>query len=553
MLAKPQSMPWQDDPYSLLHRLFWNERPVDSEEGVFRIYGVVHLYATSGIHLYAFLETVELWVFPLVEWLKLDLKWMKRAALALALALLAWAWWLQDFRPGFARPLVTFMIRKWGREQGAKFRVLAPLAATLIFDWVFDFGGGKAHYYLAIAGALLALERVERRRSSDTPSPIWTHVALSVGSWILTAPLDLVMHHRISWMTPVYSLLTLPLLAHILYPASLLSLLLTNEIAPTLLRMWQWMMDALVWIADHTPGPVGVTGVGITVAVGFAMAAVVYPRFRAGLIVAALGLRLLLPEPSMIAQLNVQQGDSLLVRTPARAEMVDVGPEIGLRSSDWIEKEFEYSIDHVDAIVLTHLDADHVRGLRRLLPWMRVNCIETAHEHWKVEEGARLAREIEQESPDTKIVSSGCFQSGTLAWLRSQTDRHSGNDLMAGVVIPLAQDRVYLGLGDGDQSQEIEFAHKFSDALAMFPHRIWKLGHHGSKYSSGPEFLAWLRPERIWLSVGRKNAYHHPHPSTLERLAGLREWLTFDFQRTDVDGDLTAKISQPSRFSTREK
>ena len=138
--SPPQSMPWQDDPDGLLHRLFWNESQLDPEEGLFRIFGVVHLFATSGIHLYAFLQTLETVFYPWVKRLELDLRFAKRLVWVLAIALLFWAWWLQSFRPGFARPLVTFLIRRWGQHHGAKFRILAPLLGTLLLDFIFDFG-----------------------------------------------------------------------------------------------------------------------------------------------------------------------------------------------------------------------------------------------------------------------------------------------------------------------------------------------------------------------------------------------------------------------------
>src|SRR5688572_3308627 len=101
-LPHPQSMPWQEDTYGLLHRLFWNESPSDPDEGVFRILGVVHLYATSGIHLYAFLQSVEAVAFPLSRRFGLPLRATKRTAISIGLLLLLWAWSLQSFRPGFA-------------------------------------------------------------------------------------------------------------------------------------------------------------------------------------------------------------------------------------------------------------------------------------------------------------------------------------------------------------------------------------------------------------------------------------------------------------------
>ena len=47
---------------------------------------------------------------------------------------------------------------------------------------------------------------------------------------------------------------------------------------------------------------------------------------------------------------------------------------------------------------------------------------------------------------------------------------------------------------------------------------VLKVGHHGSAYSSSPEFIAAIRPRYAIISVGRHNLFGHPAPSTIETL-----------------------------------
>ena len=57
-----------------------------------------------------------------------------------------------------------------------------------------------------------------------------------------------------------------------------------------------------------------------------------------------------------------------------------------------------------------------------------------------------------------------------------------------------------------------------------------KLIHHGSRYSTGAEFLEIVRPELAVVSCSATNTYGHPSPDTLERLkkSGSRVLITRD-------------------------
>lgn len=61
---------------------------------------------------------------------------------------------------------------------------------------------------------------------------------------------------------------------------------------------------------------------------------------------------------------------------------------------------------------------------------------------------------------------------------------------------------------------------------------VLKVGHHGSKNSTLPDFLAAVRPRMAIISAGEENPYGHPSPALLERLqsAGVSVY------RTDRDG-----------------
>ena len=59
-------------------------------------------------------------------------------------------------------------------------------------------------------------------------------------------------------------------------------------------------------------------------------------------------------------------------------------------------------------------------------------------------------------------------------------------------------------------------------------HRLLKAGHHGSRNTSSPEWLAALQPELALISAGRRNRFDHPDPGTVQALreAGVPLWVT---------------------------
>ncbi|MDR2202423.1 MAG: MBL fold metallo-hydrolase [Clostridiales bacterium] len=109
--------------------------------------------------------------------------------------------------------------------------------------------------------------------------------------------------------------------------------------------------------------------------------------------------------------------------------------------------------------------------------------------------------------------------------------------------------------GDAETAAEKEFtdaaAAKDGDKYAVFDERfnadVIKLGHHGSRTSSGGDYLAALTaPDSVSgvftvISCGAGNTYDHPHPETLDRLSGAG-FAADKVLRTDIYGSIVFRI-----------
>lgn len=535
------------DAQGVLSTLFFNQPPSHSPEGLARVLGMVHLYRTSGIHFLAFFSFLEWALSHAFRAFGLRVKNSRFLTLTLCFISIFWIWHLQAFRPSLLRPIATFLIRAFFKERGGLVRVGIPLIFTWLTEWVSIgnpyFAFGALHYYFAVAGGLFAWQGVRHR------SLLIQHACLALGSWFPLAAFDLYHDHLVSYLTPFYSMVTLPVITLFLYPLTLSSLLFQADIPEWIVKIWSAFLTLLWKIPESGLSMASVSTVSVYV--GFALAFLVCTcplkggkvnsRITFLLFFFLAFLRLCfsyLPPTHPVTQLDVGQGDSALFQKIDRNEMIDVGGYKALKTEDWIRKLSRFQVVSLDSLLLSHLDEDHVGALRHLLALLPIGCIETNAAHWSSDKGQRLQIIAHEYAPDTRLVSAHCMRMVEPHWFLSRAKGAKGNELMSGVVYEINAQSAYLALGDGDQEQELQYLRYFEHQIATHPKRILKISHHGSKYSSGESFLNQVQAQEYWISAGKHNFYHHPHPLTLLRLSHERGTV----HRTDVEGDLTSFV-----------
>ncbi len=86
----------------------------------------------------------------------------------------------------------------------------------------------------------------------------------------------------------------------------------------------------------------------------------------------------------------------------------------------------------------------------------------------------------------------------------------------------------------GDAEREVE-ARMLTQSVVPLPDcEILKVGHHGSRTASSPEFLNIIKPDVAIYSCGVGNSYGHPHQETLVALDNIGSKV----YGTDVHGDI---------------
>ena len=90
----------------------------------------------------------------------------------------------------------------------------------------------------------------------------------------------------------------------------------------------------------------------------------------------------------------------------------------------------------------------------------------------------------------------------------------------------------FLFMGDAGAEVEEDLIKKYN----LQDVDILKVGHHGSKTSSGKEFINEINPKYSIISVGKNNRYGHPNKEVLNNLENSKTY------RTDQDGSIMLKI-----------
>ncbi|MDI3298306.1 MAG: ComEC/Rec2 family competence protein [Bacillota bacterium] len=565
---------------AILASLLLNERSGLGEplQRAFQLTGLVHLLSVSGLH-----------VGFLVPWLELPWRRLGLGArwLGLAGGLGAYAA-VTGGGPPVMRATLTALALRGGSVLLR--RPHAPSALALAFLLVTGSRPervgevGLQLSFLATAGILGLLPLLRRIGRSRLSAPLrWLAQGLLVSLAAQAAVLPVLADRfgRVGPWGPLLNLAAGPLVA-LLLPLGLAGLLaaalhpaLAAALAPAglLARLLRLLVEAgsgLPGAERLLPPPgwatlpwyAGLAGAMALAAgrprAGPLRAAARAATFASGCAALLLWLLPAAPAPPVpeVVFLAVGQGDAALLRMPdGFSLLVDAGPE---RAPGVAEILRRMRIRRLEAVAVSHADADHAGGLPDLLRSLPVGELwlgdPPAPGDRVLAEAVALARErgialrhLEEgwvgRRAGLEIRALNPPRSTDLAW--EQNDRSLVLELLldppaagrpaapADRAAPPGLQSSLLFTGDLPAEGEARILRR-SGALRG---ELLKVAHHGAASSTSSPWLETVRPREAVVSVG-PNPYGHPAPATLARLlaAGARLW------RTDRDGAVVARL-----------
>jgi competence protein ComEC len=243
---------------------------------------------------------------------------------------------------------------------------------------------------------------------------------------------------------------------------------------------------------------------------------------------------------------DVGQGDAALVDLPdGQAMLIDGGGLVGSPVDTGTRVIAPSLRDRrrttLAAVVLSHPHPDHFTGLASGLVGVSVGALWDTGQGER--EGARggyatllsnmRAAGVPILRPDSLCGghSMGGVRIDVLAPCPAPSPDRGPND--NSIVLRMTYGRrSFLFVGDSEHEAEHDLLRLGAARLAS---DVLKVGHHGSRTSSTPAFIAAVSPKVGIVSTGVRNRFGHPHPTTLATLAqaGVNVF------RTDVEGAVT--------------
>lgn len=510
-----------------------DQASIDSLDwNVFRITGVAHAVAISGLHITMFSVLAvglvgALWRGCARQWPALLYRVPTPTAAAIggvllaALYALVAGWGVPSQRTVLMLAVVTVLrlsARRWPWPQVW----LSAMVAVLLFDpWALMQPGFWLSFVavgvlFATSGSYALAPRGLRERCAEL---LRTQSVVTVA----LAPLTLMLFGQFSLIGWVANLLVIPWVTWVVTPLAMAGVLF----AP-LWRLGEWAVQgmalvlerlaALPWAALERPAlPWGLGA--LAVAGGVLLVWRLPWSWRVwGLLWAWPALAYTPPRPppggfELLAP-DVGQGSAILVRTARHTLLHDTGPRQGASSAAQrvLLPLLRAQGERLDTVVVSHDDSDHAAGLPVLA---------------RAFPRADLLASFDT-LPATARTATRCEAGQAWEWdgVRFQVLHPRAEDYGAGwqdnamscvlKVTAAGADgpRVALLTGDISAREEARLAQEHPDLKAD----VLVAAHHGSKTSTSASWLDLLEPRQVVIQSGYRNRYGHPAPTVLARL-----------------------------------
>lgn len=501
----------------------------------YKINGVTHLFALSGLHVSIF----SLILLNIMKRLKLE---EKLSFIITSLFLLFFSF-VASYTPSILRAVIFFILSSINKIYYFHIKPINILYLTFIILVVIN------PFYIFNTGFILSFTItffiLLFNEYNSVKSGLKSILIISLLSFFSSLPIIINMSYEINIISSINNIFFIPFVTNIVFPVSIISV-----IFPKISYVLNILTTFMEYVSNISSNIVNITiyfpyfnKISIVFYYLFLILFIKLKKkkylFLILFILLFLKIKPMFNRNTILYFLDVGQGDSLLIRTKNnKSIMVDTGGKLTYKKEKWELKNRNFDIEKntiipfiksiginkIDYLFLTHGDADHCGNSKSLIDSFNVkkvylnkgkinNCEKKANGNILYEDYLKI---------DNVIVHS------------LNNGNYNDENSLSMVLLLLIDNYKILLMGDAPKSVEEQIIKKNN----LNNIDLLKVGHHGSNTSSSKNFIGHIKPKYSIISVGENNKFGHPKESVLNNLDDSKIY------RTDEDGSIMFKIKK---------
>lgn len=489
--------------------LLGNDEKIEEEVRLsYQENGISHLLAISGMQFYLIANTI-------LRILK-KIKVHKKTSYLITFIIIFLYFFVLDLNASILRGVLFFFLfsinKVWRLNLPKNRLIVFSIIITMLINPYFITEAAFWYSFIISIGLLSFFQE----RTSYWKS-LWYS---SVLSFLLSIPISLYYFYQVNVLSIVYNLFYIPYVNIVVFPLTIIAFLI-----PIIEPLYQLSITILeqssLLLSKIEIGKFIFPKVNIFIYfIEFLFLLVYLKKKQKKVLIILITLFLghylsFYLKQDFIKMIDVGQGDSLLIYSQGKTALIDTGGKLRFdgKTSATITKYTtipllkSLGIKKLDFLFLTHGDMDHMGEVFYLINHFKAEKI-----YINLGPTSLLENNLLKERKVTESKQDSVFQVGNFTFYQLNKSWKDENNSSSVYYVHHPNLTVLL-MGDATIDTEKYLLENYNLNIDVL-----KVGHHGSKTSTGISFLNATSPRLALISVGQDNNFGHPNQEVLKKL-----------------------------------